>query len=205
MWGRLIAAFYSVLIAPTFAAAQDSADLKMGVGSKLFWGAADYPYSETILAVKDDFVIYLNDEIEGDVPTPEEYYVIFSGIYFETCSAEMPSKDQRDAFADFLPLKEGAKLVTQVNDGVTFEVTERSKPFLMGKYREAHRLKISYDNEDSGGETIDIIDGLPLNVRLAYDDEDVYRLNLLTRSETIGVEDGLDQKNIGNCASLITK
>lgn len=205
MWGRLIAAFCSVLIAPTFAAAQDSADLKMGVGSKLFWGAAEYPYSETILAVKDDFVIYLNDEIEGDVPTPEEYYVIFSGIYFETCGAEMPSKAQRDAFADFLPLKEGAKLVTQVSDGVTFEVTGRSKPFLMGKYRDAHRIEISYDNDDYGGETIDVIDALPLNVRLDYGDESVYRLNLLTSSDQIGVQDGLEQQNIGNCASLITK
>jgi len=205
MWGRLIVAFYSVLIAPTFASAQDNADLKMGVGSKLFWGAVDYPYSETVLAIKDDFVIYLNDEIEGDVPTPTDYYVIFSGIYFETCDADMPSRVQRDAFADFLPLKEGAKLVSDVVGGLTLDVTKKTKPFLMGKYRDGYELKVTYTDEDYGGETIEVIDGLPLNVRLDYGDESVYRLTLLTRSDKRGVQEGLEQQNIGNCASLITK
>lgn len=205
MWGRLIASLFSFLIVPAFAAAQDNSDLKLGVGSKLFWGPTDSSYSETVMAIKDDFVLYLNDEFESDIAEPSDYYAIFSGIYFQTCDGEMPSKIQRDALAKFLPLKEGAQLFSDVVGGLTLDVTNKTKPFLMGKYRDGYELKVSYTDEDYGGETIQVIDGLPLNVRVAYDDETVYRLNLLTSSDKIGVQDGLDLQNIGNCASLITK
>ena len=203
MRGRLAALFCGLLVVPAFAVAQDNSDLIMGVGSKLFWGHADFPYSETIVAMRDDFTIYLNDEFEDTRPGPKDYYVIFSGIYFEVCDTKLPTQKQRDAFKDFLPLVEGAELVTDLGTGVTLTVAEPSTRFLMGKDRNTNRIVVAYNNEDIPGETIDVIDGLPLTARVTYDDGDAYRLTLLTRSDEIGVSEKLEQENLGNCAELL--
>lgn len=189
------------------ASSQSADTIDLGPGSYVFWisnydGGTDR-FEEKLVYGTEELGIYQN-LYEGVEVSPSEHFALFSGIYFVTCDSEMPTPAEREAIANLRPFAAGKTATIATEGGAEMVVGEATNVFLMGRDWPAHRIELSYPDEDgeTSNETITVLDDLPLTVRINWDDGTKDTAMLVTRSKE-NSEFVPDPGLIGNCASLL--
>jgi len=124
---RAALAISAVLFGSGAAEAAPDQPVSLGPGSIVFWtsaqdGNADR-FRETLLIEGEDFAIY---QTESDWAAGDEtdYFVLFSGIYYNTCDLEMPNAEERAALAALWPLTEGDTAEIATDQGASVKLVK---------------------------------------------------------------------------------
>ena len=90
-------------------------------GSSISWtniGDSDLSFSETVIYVGDDYVIYRDPEYTEEGEDTAEFYAIFSGVFYMDCpQAALVTQSDRRAFVEFwkAPKTSTARMVDAPN------------------------------------------------------------------------------------------
>lgn len=177
----------------------------MGPGSHIYWasvydGGSDN-YRETLLVEGEDFALYqmVSDWAQGDT---NDYFALFSGIYYAPCEDDMPTAQEREAIAGLYPLNPGDKVEIVSNGGASFTVGEATEFFLMGRPRAAHQIDVVHAGDDPSEEAIVVLDDTPLTVAIQWDESARDLARLVTSPKSVA-STRVDPDLIGSCASLM--
>lgn len=205
---RLVLLMAAALIAGASAAADEKNSLAVGPGSYIYWTSAydggSEQYQEKMIAEGDGFAVYqsVNDYQSSDA---SDYFALFSGTYFTTCDAEMPTEEERKALAALLPFTAGQSVEITSGDGARVEIGAATEFFLMGKTWPAHKVAYAYaDGDGTTDEDVIVLDQVPVTVSIRWDESSVDAVTLVTRPKS-EFEPDLSEDTIGNCASLFNQ
>lgn len=202
---RAVLAIGALLFGSGVAQAAPDQSPSMGPGSTVYWTSAHDGnvdrFRETLVFQGEDFVLF---KTNGDWGAGDEtdYFALFSGIYYNTCDLEMPTTEERAALAALWPLTEGNKLEITTDQGTAFEVGAPIDYYLMGKAHSAHTITVAYKGEEPSGETIIVLDDLPVTVAVDWEEGGRDSVTLVTKPKSVA-STPVDTDLIGTCASLL--
>lgn len=182
-------------------------------GVSLFW-ASNYDgdnssFRERVVAAGDNWAIYESiwedPYAEDTEPGPSDYFAMFDGIDFRSCSdSEMPTEDERNALSALRPFEEGAEIVmTSLDGSPTIRVGAAVDFFLMGQTVQARKVTLDFpdDAEDKTDEALTVLENHPYTVEVDWAEHGVDRVMLIAASDTPVEMPSTEM--LGNCASLL--
>ncbi|HIG23320.1 MAG TPA: hypothetical protein EYG02_03900 [Henriciella marina] len=207
-----IASLIFAFAAPALpAAGQDIPDVEAGVS--LFWvshyDSYDSSYRERIVAAGEDWAIYesLMDDgmAEPGTSGPGDFFVLFSGIDYRSCSEDqMPDTDERARLSALFPLTEGSVMEESSYSGnPVIRVGAAQDFFLMGETRTANEVLIDYPESeaDAEDEKLIVLADIPYTVALDWGESGKDRVTLIAQSDE--TQDVPAPEQLGNCAALL--
>ena len=206
-----IASIILAIAAPALpAAGQGIPDVEAGVS--LFWVSHyegyDSSYRERIVAAEEDWAIYqlLEDErlSESDEVGPYDFYVLFSGIDYRSCSDdEMPDEAERGRLAALFPLTEGSVMEeTTYTGSPVIRVGAREDFFLMGETVSANEVVFDYpEDAEHEDEIVFVLSDKPYTVALDWGEIGKDRVTLIAQSDDTLEAPSPDM--LGKCAALL--
>ena len=196
---------FLALSAVSFLAYADDPYSPPPVGTMVTWSFGNSADRETriseVVAVGDDFVIYLSD-LRLSEDNPSSYLVEFSGIHVISCAGAMPGKKTREALASIWPLQPGGTVEVADEFLTTYtigELTSHTVNVTEGP-QEARRIKASYGDVEN-----EITFSLSWNMPVAIgwsDGTGDKALEVVPPLENKGVSSDIFDA-IGNCATLL--
>ena len=182
-------------------------------GVSLFW-ASNYTgdnssFRERVVAAGEDWAIYESlwdtPYDDGVEPGPGDYFAMFNGIDYRSCSEdEMPSEAERAGLSALRPFEEGTELVlTSLDASPSIRVGAAVDFFLMGKTVQGREVVLDFadDAEDKTDEALTVLENDPYTVKLDWGEDGIDRVMLIAQSDT-PVETPTAEM-LGNCASLL--
>lgn len=204
---RRIISFYLGALAVSGAAVGQNEYSPPPVGTMVTWSFGGDEERQTrlseVVATGPDYTIFLSD-LRLNKDYPASYVVEFSGIHVTSCSAEMPSDDDRAALRSAWPLKSGKELQIKTGQDVSYEIGKLTSHILsVGQGPiQARQIKANFGSVEN-----DIKLSLDWNMAVSVswpDGSGDSALEIVPPSAERPVGSDL-AKRIGKCADLLLK